>query len=83
MNYMLFGRNFGTLSEELKFTGQPSYTSSQMAFNIAALAGLIIFLTCIYRWKKSLALSLAAIVILGGSMLTVYNAVRVNTELMR
>ena len=81
MNYMLFGRNFGTLSEELKFTGQPSYTSSQMAFNIAALAGLIIFLTCIYRWKKSLALSLAAIVILGGSMLTVYNAVRVNAEL--
>lgn len=81
MNYMLFGRNFGTLSNELEFTEQPSYTSIQMAVNILALAVMLVILTCIYRWKKRLALSLAAIVILSGTVLTVYNTVKVKGEL--
>lgn len=83
MNYMLFGRNFGTLSGDLVFTEQPGYTSIQMAVNIAALAVLFVVLTCIYRWKKKLSLSLAIIVILSGTALTAYNAVKVNGELMQ
>lgn len=81
VDYMFFGKNFGTLSNDLDFSGSLEYSFAEMLFNAGIL--LIVFLvsTLIVRFGSRIIPAVLSILILSGISFTVYNAVTVEHTL--
>ena len=78
---MFFGKNFGTLSNDLDFSGSLEYSFAEMLINAVIL--LIVFLvsTLIIKFGSRIIPAVLSILIFGGILFTVYNAVTVEHTL--
>ena len=81
MNYMFFGKNFGTLSTSLEFSELPHYTIIEKLVNLAVIVIVAVVITAIYTLRKKLIVSLLSLVILSGVIFSIYNVVQVNGKI--
>ncbi|MDD3403530.1 MAG: membrane protein insertase YidC [Hespellia sp.] len=82
VNYMFFGRNFGTLSSELQFGSDPSYGAPEIALNIMVNIILVFAIWLLFRYKKYVVKYVLGIVIVGGVVLSIVGIVDVNQSLV-
>ena len=81
INFLLFGHDFGPLSDEMEFSGTVSYTFRECAINLTVLIAAAILLFLIYKKRLKLCRALLTIVIISGIGFTVFNVVKNETTL--
>lgn len=83
MNYMCFGKNFGTLTTTLVFSETPEYGVPEITMNIFAIIVLCLVLTLIYRLKKEIVPWVMLAIVTGSAGFTVYKSALVNSEIAK
>lgn len=78
LDYMLFGRNLGILSNALKFENGMHFTSVQKLQNLAVVLGVAVILFVLYRFGRKIVPQVLIVCILALSAMSIYNVVKIN-----
>ena len=78
LNYMLFGKNLGILSNVLKFENSMRFSSVQKMQNLAVIIGVAILMVVIYRFGRKIVPQVLIVCVLALSAMSIYNAVKIN-----
>ncbi len=81
VNYMFFGKNFGTLSTLLEYKEAVHYSTSEKLINVAVLVVLFCVLAFVYRARRQFVAMALSVILIGGVALTAYNVVGVNKDI--
>ena len=81
LNYMFFSKNFGTLSTLLEYKNEVEYTAFEKLSNVGVLFVIFVVLALLYKVRRQVVGMLLSVVIIGGAVLSVYNAVGVNKSI--
>ena len=80
-NYMFFGTKLGLISSQLVFPDGMSFAMREKLLNLAALLGLLVLLTLLWRKRCTLARSACLVIAAAVLGMSVLNAFRIQTAI--
>lgn len=83
VNYMFFGRNYGTMSSNLNFDQPITITRQQILLNLAVLAAVILPVVLILRKKPAVLQSAGAAVVAAAIGMSAFNLAQSQTVINR
>jgi hypothetical protein len=80
VNYLFFGKEYGTMTSKLQFNRIPDPTGKERWTNFAVLCGTILLVTIIWKYGRRLIISLYSVCIISVLVMAAMNIYQINSQ---